>query len=146
MVRNMDIWPGLWSGIWTYGEDFGQEYGHMVRELGKDGRLWWGQARQRWSPAVCSRHRCWPLLHQTAKADEETVADVGETVLWGDVVVPFERLLTRERLKQHTRSRGWSCAGSTGWVPLSAWSTQCNPRLWGWTLGKEKCKFYGRPK
>ena len=78
----MYIWPGFWWGIWTYGE----------------GARWrrWGQARWRRSPAVCSRHRCWPLLHQAAKADEETVADVGETVLWGDVVVPFEIFVFEE--------------------------------------------------
>ena len=91
---------------------------------------------QRRSPAVCSRHRCWSLLHQASKADEETVADVRETVLWGHVVVPSERLLTKERVEQHTHSMGLSCAGSTRLDPLSAWSTQCNPRLSEWTLGK----------
>ena len=76
MFRIMDIW----SGTWTYVQEYGSPSGCIVRKE--------REYRLRWSPAVCSWDCCWALLHQTSKADEETVANVGEAVLWGHVVVP----------------------------------------------------------
>ena len=59
---------------------------------------------------------------------------------------PLEIFLTKERVNQHTHSRGWSCVGSTRWVPLSAWSIQCNPKLSGWTLGKREMSLHWQAK
>ena len=84
MVKIMDICHIL------YGQDCGMvrnmEYRRMVRimdalyglDSGCMGRD--REDRVRWSPAVCSRDCCRALLQQASKADEETIADVGESV------------------------------------------------------------------